>query len=106
MAKLHRPRMGGQGFLIPEDRSALQRVRELSGGHPTLPEFLQDLVNCESSFRPPHDGGLNPFRLIARNALLEIYGHHLDLRRDILDPATIATQSPGLMAELIDGLHA
>jgi len=70
-------------------------VRELSDGHPTLPEFLQDLVNRESSFRPPHDGGLNSFRFNAENALLEIYGHRLDPKRDILDPAAIATQPPG-----------
>lgn len=109
IAKLHRSRVEGQDALIPKDRRAFQRVRELSNGHPTLPEFLQDLVNCESSFRPPHDGGLNSFRFNAENALLEIYGHHLDLKRDILDPASIATQlpdqpSPGFIAEQIKGL--
>lgn len=92
IAKLHRSRMEDQETLIPKDRRAFQRVRELSGGHPTLPEFLQDLVNCESSFRPPHDGGLNSFRFNAENALHEIYGHRLDLKRDILDPASIATK--------------
>ncbi|MCX6837475.1 MAG: hypothetical protein NTX35_06645 [Verrucomicrobia bacterium] len=95
IAKLHRSRMEGQESLIPKDRRAFQRVRELSDGHPTPAEFLQDLVNCESSFRPPHDGGLNSFRCNAENALVEIYGHHLDLKRDILDPAAIATQPPG-----------
>jgi len=95
IAKLHRSRVEGQEALIPKDRRAFQRVRELSNEHPTLPEFLQDLVNCEASFRPPHDGGLNSFRFNAENALLEIYGHRLDLKRDILDPASIATQPPG-----------
>jgi hypothetical protein len=70
-------------------------VRELSGGHPTLAEFLQDLVHCETSFRQPHDGGLNSFRFNAENALLEIYKHHLDLKRDILQPASLATKPPG-----------
>ena len=111
IAKLHRSRTEGQESLIPKDRRAFQRVRELSGGHPTLAEFLQDLGNCESSFRPPHDGGLNSFRFNAENALLEIYGHHLDLKRDILDPAAIATQPPGhplpgFIAKQIDGLNA
>lgn len=108
-AKLHRSRLEGQESLIPKDRRAFQRVRELSGGHPTLAEFLQDLVNCESSFRPPHDGGLNSFRFNAETALLEIYGHHLDLKRDILDPASFAAQppgqpSPGFIAEQLKGL--
>lgn len=109
IAKLHRSRVEGQETLIPKDRRAFQRVRELSDGHPTLPEFLQDLVNCESSFRPPHDGGLNSFRFNAENALHEIYGHRLDLKRDILDPASTATKppvqpSPGFIAEQLKGL--
>jgi hypothetical protein len=109
IAKLHRSRVEVQEVLIPKDRRAFQRVRELSGGHPTLPEFLQDLVNCESSFRPPHDGGLNSFRFNAENALHEIYGHRLDLKRDILDPASFAAQppgqpSPGFIAEQLKGL--
>lgn len=110
IAKLHRSRVEGQEALIPKDRRAFQRVRELSGGHPTLPELLQDLVNCESSFRPAHDGGLNSFRFNAENALHEIYGHYLDLKRDILDPAAIATQPPGqpppgFIAERLKGLE-
>lgn len=110
IAKLHRSCVEGQDGLIPKDRRAFQRVRELSGGHPSLPELLQDLVNCESSFRPRHDGGLNSFRFNAEAALLEIYGHRLDLKRDILDPASMSTQppgqpSPGFIAEQIERLE-
>lgn len=36
IAKLHRSRVDGQEGLVPKDRRAFQRVRELSGGHPTL----------------------------------------------------------------------
>jgi hypothetical protein len=94
IAKLHRSRVDGQEGLVPKDRRAFQRVRELSGGHPTLEELLQDLVACEPSFRPMADGGVNSFRLNAQDMLAELYGHPLDLQRNIFEPAARAAHHP------------
>ncbi len=94
IAKLHRSRVDGQEGLVPKDRRAFQRVRELSGGHPTLTELLEDLVACEPCFRPMADGGVNFFRLNVEDMLAELYGHRLDLPRDILEPATSAARHP------------
>lgn len=95
IAKLHRARVEAQQGLVPKDRRAFQRVRELSGGHPSLDELLADMVICEPCFRPPQDGGVNAFRLNAEDVLLELYAHSLDLKRDIIEPALIASQPPG-----------
>lgn len=87
IAKLHRSRFEGQEGLVPKDNRAFQRVRELCGGHPTLEEVLEDLMQCEAYFRPPVDGSLNAFRFNVEDLLAAHYGHALDLERDILAPA-------------------
>jgi len=94
IAKLHRSRVDGQEGLVPKDRRAFQRVRELSAGHPTMSELLEDLIACEPCFRPLADGGVNFFRLNVEDMLSEFYGHRLDLQRDILGPASLATRHP------------
>jgi hypothetical protein len=94
IAKLHRSRVDGQEGLVPKDRRAFQRVRELSAGHPTMAELLDDLIACEPCFRPLADGGVNFFRLNVEDMLSEFYGHRLDLQRDILGPASLATRHP------------
>lgn len=109
IAKLHRSRHEGQQGLVPKDLRAFSRVRQLSGGHPTLAELLEDLTACESCFRPPQDGSVNAFRLNAEDVLLEIYQHPLDLKRDILEPATRLSQHPdaanvGRVADMLQEL--
>lgn len=94
VAKLHRSRGEDQHGLVPKDRRAYQRVRELCAGHPTLPEVLEDLVACEPSFRPLPDGAVNAFRINSHDMLEELYGHQLDLQRDIFTPAANAARHP------------
>lgn len=94
IGKLHRSRHEGQTGLAPKDLRAFQRVRELCGGHPTLAEFLEDLVSLEPSFRPPLDGSINSFRFNVEDALASIYRHSFDLQRDILKPAACGIQPP------------
>ena len=109
IGKLHRSRHEGQTGLVPKDLRAFQRVRELCGGHPTLAEFLEDLVSMESSFRPPLDGSLNSFRFNVEDALASVYGHAFDLQRDILTPAASGNQPPvspaaGAVAQMLSEL--
>lgn len=87
IGKLHRTRTDDQTGLIPKDRRAFQRVRELCDGHPTKGDLLEDLLGCEPDFRPRYDSGVNHFRLNVEDVLAEIYGHTFDLRRDILNVA-------------------
>lgn len=108
IGKLHRSRMDDQTGLIPKDRRAFQRVRELCDGHPTKAEFLEDLVSCEPDFRPVYDGRVNVFRINVEDAMREIYSHVFDLQRDILDTQnqlTSAAAGQGIVAELIRELR-
>lgn len=102
-------RREGQTGLVPKDLRAFQRVRELCGGHPTLAEFLEDLVSLEPSFRPPLDGSINSFRFNVEDALASIYRHSFDLQRDILTPAVRGIQPPvspaaGTIAQMLSEL--
>ena len=111
IGKLHRSRHEQQQGVAPKDRRAFQRIRELTGGRPTLEELLQDLSSCEASFRPRHDGGINSFRLNAEDILLELYGHQLDLQRDIIATSSLASQPPvspsdGMVSDLLSKLKA
>lgn len=103
IAKLHRSRDDFQQGLVPKDNRAFQRVRELSQGHPTKNELLEDLGHCEAYFRPPLDGSVNSFRLNVEDLLRDHYGHAFDLERDILSPARLtadnAEQEPGRSVE-------
>ena len=94
IGKLHRSREEEQQGLVPKDRRAFQRVRELCNGRPTRNEFLDDLASCEPCFRPTYDGSVNAFRLNVEDALASIYGHTLDLERDILAPAKQRSACP------------
>jgi hypothetical protein len=60
---LHRSRSIDQEGLVPRDRRALLRVRELCGGHPAEQELLEDLIACEPHFRTQSDARLNSFVL-------------------------------------------
>jgi len=109
IGKLHRSRCEGQTDLVPKDLRAYQRVRELCGDHPTLGEFLEDLVSLESSFRPSLDGSINSFRFNVEDVLLSIYRHPFDLQRDILTPAAIGSQplaslTVGTVAQMLSKL--
>ncbi len=106
IGKLHRFRHEGQQGLAAKDRRAFQRVRELCNGHPTKGEFMADLVSCEPSFRPTHDGSVNAFRWNAMDALSIIYGHELDLQRDIVMPAAAIPTAPPPISPMIDALRA
>ncbi len=108
--KLHRFRFEGQQGLVAKDSRAVQRVRELCPGHPTLDEVLEDLVQCESFFRPPLDGGVNAFRLNVEDLLADHYGHRFDLEKDILVPSRLAAAGATLgdvdtVAEMIRNLR-
>ena len=99
IGKLHRSRYDFQLGLVPKDNRAFQRVRELCHGHPTKEEILEDLVQCESHFRPSHDGSVNSFRLNVEDMLREHYLHHFDLERDILSPMHSSQESSEHPAE-------
>ncbi len=109
IGKLHRSRHEDQTGLVPKDLRAFQRVRELCGGHPTLTEFLEDLVSLESSFRPPLDGSINSFRFNVEDAFVSVYRHTFDLQNDILIPAASGSQPPvsaptGTVAQMLSEL--
>jgi hypothetical protein len=109
IGKLHRSRHEGQEGLVPKDLRAFQRVRELCGGHPTLSEFLEDLMGLEASFRPTLDGSINSFRFNVEDALSQVYQHTFNLQQDILKPAAKCSLPPviptaGLIAQLLSDL--
>jgi hypothetical protein len=109
IGKLHRSRHEGQEGLVPKDLRAFQRVRELCGGHPTLPELLEDLISLESSFRPTLDGSINSFRFNVEDALSQVYQHRFNLQQDILKPAaksSLPSMIPptGLVAKMLSEL--
>ena len=110
LAKLHRSRVDRQEGLVPKDRRAFQRVRELSGGRPNEADVIEDLRLCEPSLRVPGDGSVNSFRLNVLDLFSTIFGRPVDLELEILRPAREAEvvrhggQGPEI-DDLISGLE-
>jgi hypothetical protein len=86
VAKLHRFREEGLRGIAAKDRKAFLRVRELSGGHPTDHEMIEDLRLCEPDLRVPDDGSVNAFRLNVLDLFSELFGRRIDLETEILGP--------------------
>lgn len=94
VAKLHRFREEGRSGIAAKDRMAFYRVRELSGGHPTEEEMIDDLRWCEPHLRIPDDGSVNAFRLNVLDLFPEVFGRRLDLESEVLAPARDAARMP------------
>lgn len=92
VAKLHRFREEGRDGIAAKDRRAFQRVRELSGGHPTEEEMIDDLRACEPEFRIPEDGSVNAFRLNVLDLFTAVFGRRIDLEMEIIAPAREAVR--------------
>ncbi len=93
LAKLHRSRHEGQAGLVPKDRQAFFRVRELCDNRPDEEDVLEDLRLCEPDLRIPHDGSVNAFHLNAIDLFREVFGRSLDMEKDILAPARAAEEA-------------
>lgn len=87
IGKLHRSRTQDQDALDGKDLRAFLRVRQLTGGHPSESELLDDLISCEPSFRLPPDGGLNHFRLNVEDVWRAVFSRSVDVRGEIIEPA-------------------
>lgn len=87
LAKLHRSRAPGQEGLVPKDRRAFQRVRELCGGHPTEADIIEDLRLCSQDLLIQAAEEPNAFRLNVLDLFRSVFGRGLDIENEILKPA-------------------
>lgn len=87
IAKLHRFRTPEQIGLVPKDRRAFERVRELCGGHPSEAEVIEDLVLCAPQLSLQAEDGPNAFRLNVLALFETVYHRPLDLENEVLKPA-------------------
>ena len=87
IAKLHRSRAIDQQGLVPKDRRAFLKVRELCAGHPTEAELLVDLISCEPSFRNADDEPINSFALNVEDLWQTLFGRTIDIAQEIIEPA-------------------
>lgn len=110
VGKLHRFRDEGQRGIAAKDRRAFEKVRELSDGHPSDSDMLEDLRLCEASLRVPSDGSVNFFRLNVLDLFRTFYQRELDLESEVHAPARHAISralggGDGGIASLLDGLE-
>jgi len=109
IAKLHRFRAPDQEGLVPKDRRAFQRVRELCGGHPSEGEVLEDLILCEPELSTQPVEGANAFRLNVLALFEEVFLRKLDLEGEVLKPARDAVSEAMFQGEdvgrLLEGLR-
>ena len=93
IAKLHRSRTEDQDGLVPKDRRAFTRVRQLSNNHPTEADLIEDLISCEPHFRQPLDGSINAFWLNVEDLFLNQFDRRIDIQTEIILPARAAEDS-------------
>jgi hypothetical protein len=86
IGKLHRHRPPGRDALEPKDLLAFHRVFELTQGHPSEAELIEDLRACPHAWQLQLNGLVTDFRLNAEALWPALYGHTLDVNGQILQP--------------------
>jgi hypothetical protein len=86
VGKLHRHRKPGQTEMVPKDLKAFLHIRELTGGHPTEAELLEDILLCPHAWQLQLSGNASDFRYNLQDLWPLLYGHKLDVNEQILKP--------------------
>ena len=86
IGKLHRFRKPGQQGIEPKDMRAFVRVREVTGGHPTEQELLEDLRLCPHYFMVGTSALMLDFRLNVEDLWPALYGRSINVNEELLKP--------------------
>lgn len=103
IGKLHRSRSPEQDGLVAKDRRAFFRVRELSQGHPSEQDLIEDLRLCadDLALRTTEEG--NAFRLNAMDLFQMLFQRPLNIQKEILTPVSQVV-APSLKSSDVENL--
>ncbi len=84
VGKLHRRRKLGVDGIEGKDLRAFLRVQDLSGGHPTESELIQDILLCPYAWHLQMSGEVTDFRRNLEDLWPVIYHKPLDVKEQII----------------------
>lgn len=86
VGKLHRRRKPGVDGMEGKDLRAFLRVQELSSGHPTEEELIQDILLCPYAWHLQMSGEITDFRRNLEDLWPVLYHRPLDVKEQIIKP--------------------
>ncbi len=86
IGKLSRHRKKDQQGVEPKDLRGFARVREVTGGHPTEAELIDDLRLCPHYFISGVNAIMTDFRANVEDLWPALYGHPIDVNQQIIRP--------------------
>jgi len=95
IGKLHRFRKPSQCEMEPKDEKAFIHIRELTGGHPTEQELLEDLLLCPYAWHLMMNGAASAFRQNIEDLWPVFYGKVIDVNTAIIHPLLLDLERAG-----------
>ena len=95
VGKLHRFRKPGQREVEPKDEKAFVHIRELTGGHPTEQELIEDVLLCPHAWHLMLNGNASAFRRNIEDLWPVLYGKPIDVNHAIIRPLLADLEAAG-----------
>jgi len=86
IGKLDRHRPPERDMLEPKDRHAFERVFDLTAGHPSESELIEDLRLCPHAWQLDSGDAVTDFRLNVEEIWPALFHRKLDVNARVIEP--------------------